>query len=361
MKIQTLNRFQHYCVVLQYERKLRQQQITICGVAQLMGASASVNVKEGDWLEEDAVNSLLPYYMEDMEKCMKVHNELMARVSGKMQLPNVPVGAEDKNKQFSADLVNVLNQVRMRPHCFLAHAQNHLSSFTDEFVHRDKHNRPNIAIRTKEGRTAVMECIEFLKTAEPCPPLELNALLDKCAAEHVVKVSSPTFRVNKDKTLSLGDRFANYGNWRGSIGEVVSFGDSRAIDIVLSLLIDDGALSRGNRASVFDPSYTQVGAAITSLDAEDGSSCCVIEFAASMSDWSFFQREAVVVSSNRLNISDRDAEDCGLKLNYGTIDTKLFDKVVGSIPIDDIEKEVQMMLSAVGMVCVSCDTCRQYC
>ena len=305
-----------------------------------MGSGASIDTAAADnWPVDKAIDALLPFYEQDTEKCLQVHNALMKRVchpgTGIVDRQNPP----SSNSSFGKEIIDALNQVRTDPSSFINHAQQHLQSFTDEFIHKDKHNRPNMSIKTKEGRAAVMECIEFLKHANPCEPLQLNTILERCAADYVTHVCSATYRSSQAEPI--GDRFSKYGNWKGTIGEVVSFGDSKAIDIVLSLLIDDGAVSRGNRASVFEPSYTQAGAAIINADKDDGNSCCVIEFAAAIYDWNLFERRDVIVSSG---VVDPDSG-----LDGGVVDSNLFDRVVASIPIDDAEPEVRRMMSEEGI------------
>ena len=48
-------------------------------------------------------------------------------------------------------------------------------------------------------------------------------------------------------------------DFRGSIGESMDFGSTRGLDIILSLLIDDGNNLRTQRANLFYPDFKYVG------------------------------------------------------------------------------------------------------
>ena len=50
-------------------------------------------------------------------------------------------------------------------------------------------------------------------------------------------------------------RLEKYGDWSGKIGENIEFGSKSAIEIVSSLLIDDGVANRGHRKNITSDSF----------------------------------------------------------------------------------------------------------
>lgn len=48
-------------------------------------------------------------------------------------------------------------------------------------------------------------------------------------------------------TCACQDRIERHGDWKEVIGENLDFGNKEALDIVLSLLVDDNVASRGHR------------------------------------------------------------------------------------------------------------------
>ena len=57
------------------------------------------------------------------------------------------------------------------------------------------------------------------------------------------------------------DRIARHGINRTATAEVISFGPSRARDVVIELVIDEGVKDRGHRKILLDPELRYAGAA----------------------------------------------------------------------------------------------------
>jgi len=57
------------------------------------------------------------------------------------------------------------------------------------------------------------------------------------------------------------DRISRYGSYTGTVGENLSFGDSKGSEYMLSLYIDDGVLNRSHRSAITNPVYTKTGVA----------------------------------------------------------------------------------------------------
>jgi uncharacterized protein YkwD len=131
---------------------------------------------------------------------------------------------------------------------------------------------------TKEGRTAVEECIEVLSSAPPVKPLLPSQSLSLAAKDHVLDTgpkgmvghtgsdgSSPVVRIERhDKTLR-------------SVAETISYGGSEARRIVESLVVDDGVRDRGHRRIIFEAEYDIVGLSMGSHS--NYRNVCVIDYA----------------------------------------------------------------------------------
>ncbi len=102
--------------------------------------------------------------------------------------------------------------------------------------------------------------------------------LVKSARDHAVDIGEKGIvghKGSKDETMS--DRIDRYGEWNGKIGENIDFGSNDAVEILLSLLIDDGVPSRGHRKNIFNPDYKLIG--IASHPHVQEKICCVMDFA----------------------------------------------------------------------------------
>lgn len=351
-----------------------------------MGAAAGVlAATDGDWSEEQVIQQLLPHYVKQPEKCLRVHNALVQLVmlekdrqlsmkketevsarhaereggahrrsqelerekqllAKKQELENElnrrkaslkqqgggVVPADGEVQRMSGDLVRVINMARANPSSMVPYAEEHLKSFVDEYSYEDPLNRPNTLISTQEGRKGVMDCITFLQAASAVGQVEPNLCLENVASEYAHQtMSNAQFR-----PPAIGDLINKQGRWRGSIGQTVSYGNKDPFAIVLALLIDDGSVDKGHRRSIFDEKFLQVGAVLTKHD-PDGY-CCVIEYATAVFSWDTQQVDDVNISFSQWTRDYSQNEE-------------LFRKVVASIPNDNIEQEVDDLLRPRGI------------
>jgi hypothetical protein len=98
---------------------------------------------------------------------------------------------EDLKEGFGQEVLNTLNLVRQKPWEFLKYLESHLSTFDDNYIFaRTLPNGSAQRIQTREGKAAVVEAIDCLRSASSLPPLKWSNLLAKAAREHAVDIGS---------------------------------------------------------------------------------------------------------------------------------------------------------------------------
>jgi len=115
---------------------------------------------------------------------------------------------------------------------------------------------------TKEGVAAVDEAIAFLQEQKSVRTLEVRDGMSAGAADHVADMGPRGAMGHKGKDGSrVGDRVDRYGEWWSKVGEVITYGNGSAREIVTSFIIDDGVKDRGHRSNIFDNNFYVVGVA----------------------------------------------------------------------------------------------------
>jgi uncharacterized protein YkwD len=132
--------------------------------------------------------------------------------------------------------------------------------------------------QTYEGVATVHEAISVLRNTKPMGLLRASRGLSLAARDHARDMSTQGDAIGHYGTdnSSLGDRAARYGAF-SSLGESVARGSSDAREFVLQNLLDDNVPSRGHRALLLSPNFTQVGIAVEKSSAPG--SVCVIDYA----------------------------------------------------------------------------------
>lgn len=304
------------------------------GSAASVGESAS-NFDKDALSKEELVDTLLPHFLANPAKYDEIYQILVDRREHenlmKEKAANEPKGQNfESPTAFTDEIVLALNNVRLNPKSYIAIAEEHLKSFTDETHYKDKNGRENMKIRTREGKAAVLECIEFLKTAEPVRAITSNTFLEKSALDHVDDLSTNnTLSHSSTNGDALQQRIEKHGTWRGTIGEIIDCGNNTAENIVLMQLIDDGTPSRGHRLNCLNPDFLVVGAAINSHP--NFQFCCVVDFATNVLDWGDVQKDDITVETSTPNKTEQSPE---------------FRRVLRTIPMENVIKEIDSMLSA---------------
>jgi len=117
-------------------------------------------------------------------------------------------------------------------------------------------------ILTKEGAGAVVEAIRFLHSMKSISPLTPSKGMSSGARDHVMDQGSSGSTQHKGSDGSQPwDRVNRYGTWEKSIAENIAYGNDKARNIVMFLIVDDGVSSRGHRKNIFNPDFRVIGVA----------------------------------------------------------------------------------------------------
>lgn len=161
------------------------------------------------------------------------------------------------------EVLVLLNEVRTDPQKFL---KTRVESYLAE---------KNLT-RNSFARSLVKE----LKATKAMGGLQMARALTEVARLHAQDMGRKglTGHDSSDGT-PFAIRVRNYSKAKGMIAENCSYGYNQALDIVMSLLIDDGIPSLGHRKNILEPKYKWVGIA---LEPHQGyGDNCVMDFAES--------------------------------------------------------------------------------
>lgn len=158
---------------------------------------------------------------------------------------------------FEKNYFDEINLARTKPQQYADFLQQRLDNFVSE-THFNEDGRSFIS---KEGKKAVIEAIEFLRSSTPLPPLKLSQGLTNAGRDHVKDLGE------KGKTghySSNGDdprkRIEKYGSWGKAFAENISYSPMDPRGHVVSLIVDDGVPSRGHRKNIFNKDLKIAGA-----------------------------------------------------------------------------------------------------
>lgn len=147
------------------------------------------------------------------------------------------------------------------------------------YYHRQLLQFPGeVAILTKEGVSALEECVQAMQVQRPLFPLSPSKGLTLATRDHV-KDQSETRTTGHTGTdgSTMKTRMERYGKWGEAAGEAIDYGNQDPRRIVMSLLIDDGVASRGHRKILLEGSFKVVGLATGTHG--NFNHMCVMDFA----------------------------------------------------------------------------------
>ena len=220
--------------------------------------------------------------------------------------------------KLKQEILDEHNKLRANPQSFIPILENHLKYFKG-----DVFTKPGeIGIQTNEGKPAVTEAINFLKKAKVLGKIEMNDNLSKATTDHVNDIG-PKGETGHEGTdgSSPSDRVERYCVWEGGVCENIDFGSKTGLDVILSLLIDDGVSSRGHRKNLFNEKIKYAGVACgTHTEYEVVSNCVYCEG----------------ISGKSVTKSNTNSKGAGNKNNN---DVKAATNAVGKLEINEKGKD----------------------
>jgi len=161
------------------------------------------------------------------------------------------------------EVLKIMNEARTDPQGFL-------SSRLMPFVKENE----------LEGNPYAQSLMEALRVAKPTKPLQLSPVLTKLARGHALDMGE---KGEVGHTSSNGTTFENRIRKKiktGMIAENCDYGNAEPLDIVMSLLIDDGITSLGHRKNILHPGLNFVGIAIEKHKTYEMN--CVMDFSSAV-------------------------------------------------------------------------------
>jgi uncharacterized protein YkwD len=160
--------------------------------------------------------------------------------------------------EFEQNVIAELNKLRTNPEVYIKILEDYLSKFNGKNVKINS----KMELVTEEGKTPVIEAIEYLKTVKTMGELKISNGLMLATAEHISDLVKNDIIGHEG---SAGDspqiRAERYGMWTYDLRENISYGAKIPQEVILNLLIDDGVPSRSHRKVLLDRKLTKIGIA----------------------------------------------------------------------------------------------------
>ncbi len=127
---------------------------------------------------------------------------------------------------------------------------------------------------TDQTSSYYISLIDDLQKAAPQPPLSFNPQLYKVALKHAKDMGITGREGHRSSTgKSFNERTRDFP----LCAENCDYGNEMALDIVISLLLDEGVASHGHRKNILDPVYKSIAVSIQPHKQYDWN--CVMDFA----------------------------------------------------------------------------------
>lgn len=153
------------------------------------------------------------------------------------------------------EVIFYLNLVRLDPKLF---GETYLKKYLDS---------------TRDNNSYTKSLIKTLPQTKPMEVLLPSQELSSFSKEHATKFG----KENKVGHGNFNDRIKTIKkNYRGYIGENCDYGNNKAFDIVMSLLIDQDIPTYGHRKNILNPVYKFAGVSIKPHKGYDWN--CVMDF-----------------------------------------------------------------------------------
>lgn len=178
------------------------------------------------------------------------------------------------------DIILEINKIRYNPSQYAQESMLWLEHFYDKKVLNTPGRKQ---LKTEEGVDAFYDCIKAMKEARPATALYPSRGMTKACRLLIYdqELTGKTGHLSSGKA-SPYERLTNFGKFIGKSGENVFYGDSEAHNVVISMMINDGAKSRSSRLNILDPDFRLIG--IDTGTHKLLGEMCVINFTSTFTD-----------------------------------------------------------------------------
>jgi hypothetical protein len=152
------------------------------------------------------------------------------------------------------------NVIRTNPQSYVPILEERMKYFKENIL-----ERPDLdfGIQTIEGIDAYIECIEFLKRQEALEEFVLDNELSNACLDHANDIGPKGVCDHTGTNGSTVDvRVAKYLDWNVMLTENIDFGFYSGVDVIVSLIVDDGVPERQHRSNIFNPKLKVFGLAV---------------------------------------------------------------------------------------------------
>lgn len=162
-------------------------------------------------------------------------------------------------QDLTAEILKEINLLRANPTNYITYLNGRKDFYDDKILSL----KNETSIVTFEGVSAVDESIKALAGVKSLQPLTFSTELAKAANDHLNDMIANSFFSHKGTGGNTPDlRVEKYLNISQSeIRENLASGKKTAREIVLTWLIDDGSVRRGNRQSLLSQTLNFIGIA----------------------------------------------------------------------------------------------------
>ena len=160
-------------------------------------------------------------------------------------------------RELAEEIVKELNFVRTSPQRYATEILEPRLKYFDGNMYAEP---GKVRLLTQEGIAPLQECIRVLQGAAAAEPLTLETGLCR-SAQWLADDQARTGALGHTGSdgSDLVTRINRYGMWGVLCGENCAYGSVTARDIIVQLLIDDGAPSRGHRINILKQEFKKVG------------------------------------------------------------------------------------------------------
>lgn len=157
------------------------------------------------------------------------------------------------------ELISEINKLRTDP-----------NSYAQLMIRRRKHfylaseldeGQTQADTNIKEGKQAVLECIEVLEKAEAVPALEFKDGVH-LASQDIREVIGDQNSTDPTSAEEVNEALYRYGSYSGRAVQLVGFGYNNPKEVLCHLLISDGEKERRSRQILLDPDFKFCGLAM---------------------------------------------------------------------------------------------------